>query len=105
MSREFGVEFLGSIPLDGQWGVLIEEGKRPRYGITNVPTEARDNEEDSRDEEEMEKGENDKENREEGLLIDKYRSCSLCPVFEGIVKQIIDTVTNRTSVSVKAPNA
>ncbi|MCJ1238792.1 cytosolic Fe-S cluster assembly factor cfd1 [Varicellaria rhodocarpa] len=105
MSREFGVKFLGSVPLDGQWGVLIEEGRRPRYGITSVPTEARGNEEDHRDEEETEKGENDKENREEGLLIDRYRSCSLCLVFEGIAKQVIDTVTNGTSVSVKALNA
>ena len=99
MSREFGVKFLGSVPLDGQWGVLIEEGRRPRYGTTNVPVGSRGEEA-----EEEEEKEPDEEKREEGLLIDKYRSCSLCPIFEGIARQIVDTVTEGTAVSVRALN-
>ncbi|KAL9036858.1 MAG: hypothetical protein Q9214_005953, partial [Letrouitia sp. 1 TL-2023] len=29
MAVEFGVRFLGRVPVDGQWAVLVEEGRRP----------------------------------------------------------------------------
>lgn len=74
MSEEFGVRFLGSVPVDAQWGSLIEEGKRPRYGLTELREEQIF----------MEK--------EDGSLVDKYRSCSLCPTFCGIARGVIDQV-------------
>ena len=104
MSREFGVQFLGSVPLDGQWGVLVEEGRRPRYGTTTAPTKAHGDDE-GIEEEEGKDEQTDKDRREGGLLIDKYRSCSLCPLFEDIAKQVVDTVINGTAVSVRTLNA
>lgn len=44
MSAECGVRFLGRVPIDVQWGVLVEEGKRPRYGHNK----AQDSDEDLR---------------------------------------------------------
>ena len=40
--------------------------------------------------------------REEGLLIDKYRSCSLCPVFMDITAQVVRTAEEGTAVSIGA---
>lgn len=74
MSEEFGVEFLGSVPVDAQWGSLVEEGKRPRYGQTDLR------------EKRVSMG------KEDGSLVDKYRSCSLCPAFRGIARGVIDKV-------------
>ncbi|KAL8719314.1 MAG: hypothetical protein Q9181_008074, partial [Wetmoreana brouardii] len=101
MAQEFGVRFFGGVPVDGQWGVLVEEGRRPRYGT--VATEA--------DEVEDEQEEKDKEGdsiqgvnggsgvinieRDDGLLVDKYRSCSLHATLERITRQLVDIVENR----------
>ncbi len=92
MSGDFGVRFLGGVPVDMAWGVLVEEGRRPVYG------EVRNNVD---DEEEDVNGERrcDREDvaRDEGLLVDKYRSCALCGVFEGITRQLVDIVEGRGS--------
>ena len=93
MSREFGVGFLGRVPVDGRWGVLVEEGRRPVYG--GVEGSDGDGVEGA--------GEADEEKRqprESGLLVDKYRSCSLCPVFEGITRQVVDIVDRDAAVTV-----
>lgn len=74
MSEEFGVRFLGGVPVDAQWGSLVEEGKRPRYGQTELIME------------QVFMG------KEDGSLVDKYRSCSLCPSFCRIARGIIDQV-------------
>ncbi|MCJ1377739.1 cytosolic Fe-S cluster assembly factor cfd1 [Xylographa soralifera] len=104
MAREFGVGFLGGVPLDSQWGALVEEGVRPKYGDVVKDGVKEDTygsvpgaEEDDDEEAEMSTGQRE---REEGLLVDKYRSCSLYPVFEGIAKQVVDTVQSGTAVSV-----
>ncbi|MCJ1475807.1 cytosolic Fe-S cluster assembly factor cfd1 [Lambiella insularis] len=114
MAREFGVPFLGGVPLDGQWGVLVEEGRRPRYG--GVVKDGGEADEDDRDAEEdgtRDVGEEHgdvingeepgtgKEDRDEGILVDRYRSCSLCPVFEGIARAVVDTVRSGSAVSVR----
>jgi len=73
MASEWGVKFLGSLPLDGEgWGMLVEEGRRPVYG---VPKE----------------GQETTTGKDEGSLVDKYTSCSLCPLFSAIVQQLLDT--------------
>lgn len=96
MAGSFEVPFLGGVPVDRQWGVLVEEGKRPSYGVVENSGEVRGQEE-GEDESEEEMGmsgaqETNEDSREEGLLVDRYRSCSLCGVFEGITKQLVDIV-------------
>ncbi|KAI4159566.1 MAG: hypothetical protein LQ342_006476 [Letrouitia transgressa] len=91
MAGEFGVRFLGRVPVDGQWGVLVEEGRRPRYGGDGWTSE--DGEED--DGERI--GGSGRAERDAGLLVDKYRSCSLYGVFEGISKQMADIVEAQSS--------
>lgn len=103
MSREFEVPFLGRIPVDVQWGALVEEGRRPRYGSTGSKREDHDD----RGEDRYMNGEEDADGRENGaedeirasnitreeasdpgLLVDKYRNCSLHPIFKGIAKEL-----------------
>lgn len=95
MAREFDVKFLGGVPVDGQWGSLVEEGKRPRYGEDFVKVAGED------DEDNQETYANDGDDDagtglsaqpDDGLLVDKYRSCSLCVTFEGISSQLISLV-------------
>ena len=119
MSRDFGVKFLGGVPLDGQWGVLIEEGRRPRYGgVKNNKPKGEDGYEDENEGREEDEGEDEEDDEEEeedeeeeteteigqeerdALLIDKYRSCSLYPIFAGITKRVVETVENGTAVTV-----
>ncbi|KAL2040682.1 hypothetical protein N7G274_006661 [Stereocaulon virgatum] len=101
MAREFGVRFLGGVPVDSRWGGLVEEGKRPVYGdVMNNGEDENDGEgedaeedtNDVRDGERVSRVEQDEEGREEGLLVDKYRNCALCGVFEGITRQLVDTM-------------
>lgn len=96
MSQEFEVPFLGRIPVDTQWGSLVEEGRRPRYGDAG----STGGDEDSGGRGNESEGTNGVENGAEdekitsdiargqasdpGLLVDKYRSCSLHPIFQGI---------------------
>jgi len=86
MSADFGVKFLGGVPIDRQWGVLVEEGQRPTYGGV-----AKDEDEEGSEigdrEEVVAEGE-----KEPGLLVDKYRSCSLSGLFEGITNEVVQIV-------------
>ena len=91
MAGSFGVPFLGGVPLDRQWGVLVEEGGRPRYGVVENKGEG-DEQGGGEDESEDDGG-----SGEEGLLVDRYRSCSLCGIFEGITKQLVDIVERRSN--------
>lgn len=112
MAREFGVPFLGGVPLDGQWGVLVEEGVRPRYGGVANSGDGDDGEaggdtgvdngaETGEQADGSEDGVRNRERREEGLLVDKYRSCSLSPVFAEITRKMLETVETGTAVSVR----
>lgn len=95
MSQEFEVPFLGRIPVDTQWGSLVEEGRRPRYdgaGRTGGDEDSGGggkNGSKTQDTNDMENGVED-ENRtsDPGLLVDKYRSCSLHPIFQGIANSL-----------------
>ena len=104
MAGSFGVPFLGSVPVDRQWGVLVEEGTRPSYGVVEMSAEGEGEE---TGEGEGEEGTvtdqafvTDEDGVEAGLLVDRYRSCSLCGVFEGITKQLVDIVEGRSNVAV-----
>jgi Mrp family chromosome partitioning ATPase len=84
MAREFEVGFLGSVAVDPMFVRLIEEGVRPVYpkgtvveGKTMVEGDAH--------------GDGDKA----GLLVDKYRDCSLAPLFDGIVRRLVEDIRSR----------
>ena len=104
MAGSFEVPFLGSVPLDRQWGVLVEEGRRPCYGVVVNSVEGSEKEvgEDEREESKGTDGTrgDDVDGREEGLLVDRYRSCSLCGVFGEITKQLVDIVERRSNETV-----
>lgn len=80
MAREYGVPFLGRVPIDPMFGRLIEEGVRPEYPpgtvVGGVDFGGMG-------------GEGEGGDVEGGLLVDKYRRCSLMPIFEGIVKELV----------------
>ena len=93
MSQDFGVRFLGSVPIDRQWGVLVEEGTRPMYvGVSKDSAEEED-ESDEEDEEDLDDAVGEEAtNVDEGLLVDKYRNCSLSTNFENITRDIVVAV-------------
>ncbi|KAL8902886.1 MAG: hypothetical protein Q9207_004314 [Kuettlingeria erythrocarpa] len=108
MAQEFGVQFLGRVPVDGQWGLLVEEGTRPRYDTT-TKRETEDEEQEEYDVDDGEEVEAETRNqainpagiersnggeqeRDDSLLVDKYRSCLLASVFESITTQLLDIV-------------
>ncbi|KAL8827467.1 MAG: hypothetical protein Q9170_007007 [Blastenia crenularia] len=102
MAQEFGVRFLGRVPIDGQWGCLIEEGKRPWYGKKAVNGYEDEHSEEDADtpqtrSEELDgvdgHGSNGVEgSRDRALLVDKYRSCLLSKVFGDITREMVDIV-------------
>ncbi|KAK5017243.1 cytosolic Fe-S cluster assembly factor cfd1 [Cryomyces antarcticus] len=83
MATEFSVPFLGSVPIDPMFVMLIEEGKRPVYpkgtAVNGKNVEENGTATDG----------NQEHNRDEGLLVEKYMSCSLHPIFDGIVRQLV----------------
>lgn len=101
MARELGSPFLGAVPVDGLWGQLVEEGIRPVYGreVPDLATNSGKENEDSDDDDslnEVRSVEITEREREPGLLVDKYRSCSLCPLFAGIADQVSHIVAAST---------
>jgi len=81
MSREFGVPFLGSVPIDPAFVLLVEEGKRPVYP-KGTKVDGR---------EIVGNGVED-EGQDGGGFVDKYRDCSLWPLFEGFVGRLVEDV-------------
>jgi Mrp family chromosome partitioning ATPase len=76
MARECGVEFLGSVPVDTEFGSLVEGRRTDSAENGHVATE------------------NDGE--EEKELVERYRTCKLCPIFEGFATRIVqDSKTPR----------
>lgn len=83
MARDFEVPFLGSVPIDPAFVMLVEEGVRPRYPEgTKV------------DGKEVGATEPGVEASKEGLFVDKYRDCSLYPLFEGFVTGLVRDIQN-----------
>ncbi|KAF1941061.1 P-loop containing nucleoside triphosphate hydrolase protein [Clathrospora elynae] len=75
MAREFEVPFLGSVPIDPAFVMLVEEGTRPVYPEGTVIQGA-------------EVSSEGKKQNKEGLFVDKYRDCSLYPLFDGFVTRL-----------------
>lgn len=81
MAREFEVPFLGSVPIDPAFVMLIEEGVRPRYPKGTVIEGA-------------DVSSDDAEQSKEGLFVDKYRDCSLYPLFNGFVSRLVESAAS-----------
>lgn len=85
MANDFGVRFLGSVPLDPQFVVLIETGRRPKYpaGTTingrdiSAPVGSSNGHDGTGD---------------AGLLVEKYRDCSLASAFNTITTDVVSVV-------------
>lgn len=81
MAQEFSVKFLGSVPIDPQFVMLVEAGRRPTYpvgtsinghdiGVTQINSTT-------------------SETQVREQLVEKYTSCSLCPIFQRITADVI----------------
>jgi predicted RNA-binding Zn-ribbon protein involved in translation (DUF1610 family) len=87
MAQEFCVRFLGSVPIDPQFVMLVETGRRPVYP---VGTEVN-----GQDLSVQNGGDPATDVKDLGLLVDKYQNCSLCPIFKDIAKDVMDVVEGR----------
>lgn len=97
MAEEFGVQFLGSVPIDPEFVMLVETGKRPRCPIGTMIYERDISKSTMADAGE---GENVGENRdreESTLLVEKYRSCSLAPIFKAITDKVVVVINSANS--------
>lgn len=92
MAQEFCVRFLGSVPIDPQFVMLVETGRRPVYP---VGTEVN-----GQDLSVQNGGDPATDVKDLGLLVDKYQNCSLCPIFKDIAKDVMDVVEGRTQGAV-----
>ena len=112
MAAGFEVPFLGSVAIDALWGQLVEEGVRPVYGGERLNggegeedaggMSERDRMEGVEEGGDMEDGVRDERPRDEALLVDKYRSCSLYPTFRDITGKVLEIVERGTAVRVKS---
>ncbi|KAI9829664.1 MAG: cytosolic Fe-S cluster assembly factor cfd1 [Sarea resinae] len=109
MAADFAVPFLGNVPIDPQFGLLVEEGRRPVYprgtvvgglelGVAGLEQgQGQEQEVDTngrRDNADTQtNGENNEEEhnteKDTGLLVDKYRDCSLHAIFQDITTKML----------------
>jgi len=85
MAKDFNVRFLGRVPIDPQFLVLIETGKRPRYPqgtlVNGQDMSSTDGTSADGD-----------ETRDSALLVHKYKHCSLAPIFSSITADVTAAV-------------
>ncbi|KAF4914915.1 Cytosolic Fe-S cluster assembly factor CFD1 [Colletotrichum viniferum] len=80
MAQEFSVPFLGTVPIDPQFGELVESGKRPQY-----PHGTQVNGQDL-----------SQSNTHSGdTLVEKYQDCSLSGIFKEITTKLTTTVESQ----------
>ncbi|KAF9877252.1 cytosolic fe-s cluster assembling factor cfd-1 [Colletotrichum karsti] len=83
MAEEFKVPFLGTVPIDPQFGELVESGRRPRYPQgTQV-----NGQEISMSGEDQPGGD---------TLVEKYQDCSLSHIFREITTKLTTTVEGQS---------
>jgi len=93
MARDFEVPFLGSIPIDPAFVMLIEEGIRPVYPKgTLIEGKEVGSEKDQEQANSTSVDEHVSSEQPLALLVDKYRSCSLSPLFDGIVARLVTDI-------------
>ncbi|KAK7745656.1 cytosolic Fe-S cluster assembly factor cfd1 [Diatrype stigma] len=90
MAQDFDVRFLGGVPIDPQFVMLVETGRRPVYpqGTIINGQDFSQSKENGRTES-VDQG---NEVKDAGLLANKYRSCSLEPVFRKITEDIVTAI-------------
>ena len=73
---------------------MIEEGRRPVYGAVVKDSMEDDDGSDEEDEEDVGVADPDSDRKvsDEGILVDKYRSCSLAPIFGAITTDLVHIV-------------
>ena len=87
MAQEFNVRFLGSVPIDPQFVMLVETGRRPTYP---VGTEIN-----GHDLSQQSGGDPATDVKDPELLVEKYKSCSLSPIFKDITNDVMNVVEGR----------
>lgn len=88
MALEFNVRFLGAVPMDPQFVVLIETGQPPVYPQGTVV-----NGQDVSGRKENNAGEpNGQSVNNTSSLAEKYRQCSLEPIFRKITQDVITAI-------------
>lgn len=86
MAQDFNVRFLGSVPIDPQFVMLVETGKRPVYPVgtsvngQDMSTQAATEEPEVKD---------------PGKLVEKYKDCSLYLLFKSMTEEVV-AVANGT---------
>ncbi|KAI9707697.1 MAG: cytosolic Fe-S cluster assembly factor cfd1 [Candelina mexicana] len=95
MATEFKVQFLGSIPIDPQLIVLFEEGTTPVYPAgTEIGGNGFGQDTVNGNREELGVA----HDSDVELLVYKYRNCSLHPLFQGIVTELVTKIKPNESV-------
>lgn len=97
MAREFNVKFLGSVPIDPQFVMLVETGMRPVYPVgTKVNGEEFKGNGNATDQREAQQnGAGSQTSKDPGQLVVKYQDCSLSPIFKIITEKVIATAEGR----------
>jgi Mrp family chromosome partitioning ATPase len=93
MAEDFGVGFLGSVPVDPQFVVMIESGRIPEYpaGTTVNGRNLEASKGHDRHDANGSNGEGSNgASQDADLLVDKYQHCSLATVFRGIAAQVVE---------------
>lgn len=90
LAQDFGVEFLGSVPIDPQFSVMIARGRRPTYPEGTIlhgqdmATTANG-------------GQSEEVAGDDDSLVANYQHCSLCPVYKAMTETVVKTVESASS--------
>ncbi|KAK2608884.1 cytosolic Fe-S cluster assembly factor cfd1 [Conoideocrella luteorostrata] len=89
MAEEFKVPFLGSLPIDEQFLLLVEQGRRPQY-----PEGTRVNGQDMSSTS-LESGQGSGTPNNDSSLVDKYRYCALSPLLKDITSRLVTRISSQ----------
>ncbi|KAH8663904.1 P-loop containing nucleoside triphosphate hydrolase protein [Xylariales sp. PMI_506] len=86
MAQDFNVKFLGAVPIDPQFVMLIETGTEPVYPQGTVI--------DGQDVSNPDRGGSERQvtTGQPMTLVEKYRGCSLEPLFRNITRDIVHAI-------------
>lgn len=85
LAQDFSVEFLGSVPVDPQFSVMIDQGRRPVYPEGTIVL----------GQELSSPPAGDQQTNGEAVaepLVAIYQHCSLCPIYKTIAATVMKTV-------------
>jgi Mrp family chromosome partitioning ATPase len=94
MAQEFKVGFLGRVPIDPQFVMLVEAGRIPVYPVgTVINGESFGN---------QANGDTTTDSKDPGTLAEKYKECSLSRFFRDITQKVVTIVEARSNVECTA---